>query len=98
MLRVLFGLCVLTRDPGLHILSIMSKGTGAFATGASIESLIDLDIFDTVLISYAQLSRRPLLFRSFTGLEITEFHIISKEIESKYYEHKNNMRTIMTLL
>jgi hypothetical protein len=29
-----------------------------------------------------------LLFRSFTGLEITEFHIISKEIESKYHEHE----------
>ena len=25
---------------------------------------------------------------SFTGLEITEFDIISKEIESKYYEHE----------
>ena len=39
-------------------------------------------------MSYARLSRRPLSFRSFTGLEITEFDIISKEIESKYYEHK----------
>ncbi|HXX98487.1 MAG TPA: hypothetical protein VEL11_15380 [Candidatus Bathyarchaeia archaeon] len=39
-------------------------------------------------MSYAPLSRRPLLFKSFTGLEITEFDIISKEIESKYYEHE----------
>ena len=39
-------------------------------------------------MSYARLSRRRLLFRSFTGLEITEFDIISKEIESKYYEHQ----------
>jgi hypothetical protein len=39
-------------------------------------------------MSYARLSRRPLLFRSFTGLEITEFDIISKEIESKYDEHE----------
>ena len=39
-------------------------------------------------MSYARLSRRRLLFRSFTGLEITEFDIISKEIESKYYEHE----------
>jgi Helix-turn-helix of DDE superfamily endonuclease len=39
-------------------------------------------------MSYARLSRRPLLFRSFTGLEITEFDIISKEIESKYYERE----------
>jgi hypothetical protein len=47
---------------------------------------IDLDIFDTVLMSYARLSRRPMSFKSFTGLEITEFDIISKQIESKYYE------------
>jgi hypothetical protein len=39
-------------------------------------------------MSYARLSRRRLLFRSFTGLEITEFDIISKEIESKYYKHE----------
>ena len=39
-------------------------------------------------MSYARLSRRPLLFRSFTGLEIAEFDIISKEIESKYCEHE----------
>jgi hypothetical protein len=40
-------------------------------------------------MSYARLSRRPLLFKSFTGLEITEFDIISKEIESKYHEHES---------
>jgi hypothetical protein len=39
-------------------------------------------------MSYARLSRRPLLFKSFTGLEITEFDIISKGIESKYCEHE----------
>ena len=39
-------------------------------------------------MSYTRLSRRPLLFKSFTGLEIAEFDIISKEIESKYYEHE----------
>jgi hypothetical protein len=39
-------------------------------------------------MSYARLSRKPLLFRSFTGLEIAEFDIIYKEIESKYYEHE----------
>ena len=49
---------------------------------------IDLHIFDTVLMSYARLSRKPLLFKSFTGLEIAEFDILSKEIESKYYEHE----------
>ena len=35
-----------------------------------------------------QFARRPLLFKSFTGLEIREFDIISREIESKYYEHE----------
>ena len=39
-------------------------------------------------MSYARLSKRPLLFRSFTGLEISEFDIIAKEIESKYDEHE----------
>lgn len=39
-------------------------------------------------MSYSRLSRRPLLFKSFTGLEIAEFDILSKEIESKYYEHE----------
>ena len=29
-----------------------------------------------------------MLFKSFTGLEITEFDVISKEIESKYDEHE----------
>src|SRR5205085_4484844 len=39
-------------------------------------------------MSYARLSRKPLLFKSFTGLEITEFDVISREIESKYDEHE----------
>ena len=39
-------------------------------------------------MSYARLSKKPLLFRSFTGLEISEFDVISKEIESKYDEHE----------
>lgn len=39
-------------------------------------------------MSYARLSKRPLLFKSFTGLEITEFDTISREIESKYDEHE----------
>jgi hypothetical protein len=41
-------------------------------------------------MSYARLSRRPLLFKSFTGLGITEFlkyNRVSKEIVSKYYEN-----------
>ena len=39
-------------------------------------------------MSYARLSRKPLLFRSFTGLEISEFNAIYAEIESIYYEHE----------
>jgi hypothetical protein len=39
-------------------------------------------------MSYARLSRKPLLFKSFTRLEITEFDTISREIESKYEEHE----------
>ena len=39
-------------------------------------------------MSYARLSKKPLLFRSFTGLEISEFNEIYTEIESKYNEHK----------
>ncbi|HET7389239.1 MAG TPA: transposase family protein [Nitrososphaeraceae archaeon] len=39
-------------------------------------------------MSYTRLSKRPLIFKSFTGLETAEFDIISKEIELKYYEHE----------
>ena len=39
-------------------------------------------------MSYSRLSRRPLLFKSFTGLAVSEFDVISKEIESKYDEHE----------
>ncbi len=39
-------------------------------------------------MSYARLSRRPLLFKSFTGLAVSEFDVIAKEIESKYDEHE----------
>lgn len=39
-------------------------------------------------MSYARLSKRPLLFKSFTGLDISEFDTISREIESKYDEHE----------
>jgi hypothetical protein len=39
-------------------------------------------------MSYARLSRKPLLFKSFTGLYISEFDVISREIESRYEEHE----------
>ena len=39
-------------------------------------------------MSYARLSKKPLLFRSFTGLEISEFNEIYTEIESRYNEHE----------
>jgi hypothetical protein len=39
-------------------------------------------------MSYARLSRKPSLFKSFTGLDISEFDTISREIESRYQEHE----------
>ena len=39
-------------------------------------------------MSYARLSKRPLLFRSFTGLEISEFDSIYVDIESRYSKYK----------
>jgi hypothetical protein len=39
-------------------------------------------------MSYARLCKKPLLFRSFTGLTISEFDAIYGEIESKYEEHE----------
>ena len=39
-------------------------------------------------MSYARLSKKPLLFKSFTGLEISEFNAIYAEIESTYNEHE----------
>jgi hypothetical protein len=39
-------------------------------------------------MSYARLSKKHLLFRSFTGLKISEFDAIYCRIESKYEEHE----------
>ena len=40
-------------------------------------------------MSCARLSKRPLSFRSFTGLAVSsEFDVIAKDIESKYDEHE----------
>jgi hypothetical protein len=39
-------------------------------------------------MSHAKLCKKPLLFRSFTGLTISEFDSIYGEIESKYEEHE----------
>lgn len=39
-------------------------------------------------MSYRRLSKKPLLFRSFTGLTVLEFNLICKEIEYKYKEHE----------
>ena len=40
------------------------------------------------MLNYDRLSKKPLLFRSFTGLELSEFDAICQEIESKYPEHE----------
>lgn len=41
-----------------------------------------------LLLSYDKLSRKPLLFKSFTGLSIKQFDDIYKEIESKYSKYE----------
>jgi hypothetical protein len=43
-------------------------------------------------MSYARLSKRPLLFKSFTGLVVSEFDSIYIGIESKYNEHERRRR------
>src|SRR6476659_7416028 len=45
-----------------------------------------------ILISYARLFKRPLLFRSFTGLTVSEFDSNYIGIESKYNEHERRRR------
>ena len=40
------------------------------------------------LMSYRRLSKKPLLFRSFTGLTVSEFNFVCKEIEHNYEEHE----------
>jgi hypothetical protein len=43
-------------------------------------------------MSYTRLAKRPLIFRSFTGLTISEFDFIYNELESKYDEHERARR------
>jgi hypothetical protein len=40
------------------------------------------------LLNYDKLSKKPLLFRSFTGLELSQFDSVCKEVESKYPEYE----------
>jgi hypothetical protein len=40
------------------------------------------------LLNYSRLSRKPLLLKSFTGLELAEFDSIYKEIESRYSQYE----------
>ncbi|MFI5407297.1 MAG: hypothetical protein ACHQ1D_12405 [Nitrososphaerales archaeon] len=40
------------------------------------------------LLSYERLSRKPRLFKSFTGLSVKQFDDIYKEIESKYEKYE----------
>ena len=42
------------------------------------------------LLSYDRLSKKPLLFKSFTGLTVVEFNdIYDKEITKRYGKHEN---------
>jgi DDE superfamily endonuclease/Helix-turn-helix of DDE superfamily endonuclease len=43
-------------------------------------------------MSYRRLSKKPLLFRSFTGLTVPEFDYIYEEIDSKYEEYERTRR------
>ena len=40
------------------------------------------------MLNYCRLSRKPLLFKSFTGLELAEFDSIYMKIESKYPQYE----------
>ncbi|HSE99717.1 MAG TPA: transposase family protein [Nitrososphaeraceae archaeon] len=40
------------------------------------------------MLNYDRLSKKPLLFRSFTGLELSEFDSICQEVESKYLKYE----------
>ena len=40
------------------------------------------------MLSYTRLCRKPLLFKSFTGLSVQQFDDIHKEIESNYPKHE----------
>ncbi len=39
------------------------------------------------MLNYDRLSKKPLLFRSFTGLELSQFDSICQEVESQYPEY-----------
>jgi hypothetical protein len=43
------------------------------------------------LLNYDKLSKKPLLFRSFTGLEPPEFDSIRKKLESKNKKTRLNV-------
>jgi hypothetical protein len=43
-------------------------------------------------MSYRRLSKKPLLFRSFTGLTVSESDDVYEEIESKYEEYERTRR------
>jgi hypothetical protein len=40
------------------------------------------------LLSYDELSRKPMLFKSFTGISVQQFDYIFKEIESRYDKYE----------
>jgi hypothetical protein len=39
-------------------------------------------------MSYSKLCKKPLIFRSFTGVTVSEFQSICNEIEHNYEEHE----------
>jgi hypothetical protein len=43
----------------------------------------------TVLLNYNRLMKRPALFRSLTGLEVSEFDLIYAQVNANYKTTKN---------
>ena len=40
------------------------------------------------MLSYETISEKPEIFRSFTGLEVSEFDSVCEEVESSYYDYE----------
>lgn len=45
-------------------------------------------LLSITVVSYDGLSRKPEIFRSFTGLEVSEFDSVYDEVESRYYDYE----------
>jgi hypothetical protein len=74
------------------------SATAAFSSAISLSFSCSfaLMIRDVVLMSYARLSKRPLLFRSFTGLKYQNLLYVSERTYTKFiriYTFRNKVNT-----